>query len=160
MKMEKTKSLEELQNIVIGLRKNKKKIVFTNGCFDLLHLGHVRSLRKAKSLGDVLIVGINSDRSVRKLKGVKRPLFSEKERAEVLSSLECIDFITVFKEATPGRVISLLKPDIHVKSSDYRAEELPEKKIVESYGGKVVITEEVKGISTTRLIQKILKHYS
>jgi len=152
----KVKSIRELSKIVNRRRENKI-IVFTNGCFDLLHMGHVRYLKKAKSLGDILIVGINSDNSVRKIKGKKRPITPEKERAEIIASLGCVDYVTIFNDTTPNKVIKILKPDIHVKGGDYKINEVPESKIVESYGGKTIILGKVKNKSTKNIIEKILR---
>jgi len=157
---EKIKGLGELQIIRKKLQEEGKKVVFTNGCFDLLHIGHVRYLEEARAQGDILIVGVNSDSSVRKLKGSKRPLVPEKERIELLAALQVTDYLLLFAEATPEKVISLLQPDVHVKGGDYQKEELPEAKIVESYGGKVVLVNEVKGYSTSNLVQTIAEKYA
>jgi D-beta-D-heptose 7-phosphate kinase/D-beta-D-heptose 1-phosphate adenosyltransferase len=157
---EKIKNLSQLKKIVEKLKKENKKIIFTNGCFDLLHIGHIRYLQEAKKLGDCLIVALNSDNSVRKLKGEKRPLVPEEERAEIISSLSCVDYVIIFEELTPENIILNLKPHIQVKGGDYKIEDIPERKIVESYGGKVMIVPEVKGYSTTNLVEKILEQYS
>lgn len=132
-----------------------ERIVFTNGCFDLIHAGHVRYLRQARALGDCLVIGLNSDASVRRLKGPARPLMSEQDRAEVLSALECVTFITLFSEDTPVETISVLRPDIHVKGGDYDVEALPETPVVRSYGGEVVILPFVEGRSTSDLIRRL-----
>ncbi|MBI4432620.1 MAG: D-glycero-beta-D-manno-heptose 1-phosphate adenylyltransferase [Candidatus Omnitrophica bacterium] len=137
------------------LRKKNKKIVFTNGCFDLLHVGHIRYLAGAKALGDVLVVGLNSDRSVRALKGVGRPLTPENERAEVLAALEAVDFITLFSEATPEKLIHAVRPDVLVKGGDWKKKDIVGSGFVESCGGRVLSLAYVPGRSTTRLIQKI-----
>jgi len=155
----KIQRLKDLKQIVGILKKQGKKIVFTNGCFDLLHIGHVRYLQEAKSLGDILIVAINSDESVRKIKGKGRPITPADERAEILAALECVDYVTIFHETLPNRLIEDLKPDIHVKGGDYSINELPEAKIVKSYGGKVVITNKVKNRSTTKIIEYIKKTF-
>ncbi len=147
-------SLEELLKI-LNREERGKKIVFTNGCFDLIHLGHVRYLKKAKTFGDVLIVGLNSDSSVKRLKGKSRPIMPQTARAEVLAALNPVDYVVIFNEDTPERLISLIKPDVHVKGGDYEGKELPEKSLVESYGGEVVIVDEEEGYSTTSLIEKI-----
>lgn len=152
---EKIKTLSKLKLIVEKMRKEGKKIVFTNGCFDLLHRGHIRYLRRAKALGDALIVGLNSDQSVRAIKGKTRPLLPQAERAEILSALEFVDYIIIFKEPSPASLILRLKPDLQVKGGNYRKEEVREKEAVESYGGKVVVVKEEKGYSTTNLIEKI-----
>lgn len=146
----------EITSIVRNLKTGGAKIVFTNGCFDILHLGHVRYLREAKKLGDVLIVGLNSDDSVQVLKGKDRPYLSEMERAEILASLECVDYVTIFSEQTPDKLIKLIKPDFHVKGGDYKISKLPERKLVEALGGKVVVIPPIEGRSTTNIIERIL----
>jgi rfaE bifunctional protein nucleotidyltransferase chain/domain len=156
---EKIKERENLRRILEDLRKEGKRIVFTNGCFDLLHAGHVRYLKQARALGDILVVGINSDPSVRGLKGPLRPILPLGERAEILSSLECVDFITVFDEPTPLEVISLLKPHVLVKGGDWTKEAIVGKEVVEGSGGKVVILPFVQGASTSNLIETVLKRY-
>lgn len=157
---EKIKTLPELLSIRERMRAEGKKVVFTNGCFDLLHIGHIRYLAEAKSQGDVLFVGVNSDSSVRKLKGDKRPLVKAVERAELLAALESCDYITIFNELTPESLIRALQPDVHVKGGDYRKEDLPEAKLVESYGGEVVLVNLILDHSTTDLIKVILERYS
>ena len=131
------------------------RVVFTNGCFDILHAGHVRYLAECKSMGDRLIVGINSDASVRRLKGEMRPYCPQEERAALLEALEVVDDVVVFEEDTPCEIIRALKPDIHVKGSDYRASEMPETPIVHGYGGLVVIVERADTRSTSRLAQML-----
>src|SRR3990167_9781605 len=131
------------------LHSQGKQIVTTNGCFDLLHVGHVRILQAARQLGDVLIVGINSDESVRKLKGPQRPITKQSDRAEILASLSCVDFVTIFVEDTPIEFLKVVKPSIHVKGSDYRPEDLAEKPIVESFGGQLKLLELVPNYSTS-----------
>lgn len=135
--------------------KAKKTIVFTNGCFDLLHLGHIRYLARARALGDVLVVGLNSDTSVRRLKGAGRPIVGAAERAEVLAALESVDYIVIFDEATPERLIREIKPDIQVKGGDYLPSEIPEREVLEAQGGKLVLVPEETGHSTTNLIKRI-----
>ena len=132
-----------------------KKIVFTNGCFDILHVGHVRYLTAAKNFGDVLIVGLNTDESVRKLKGSTRPVNNQDDRAEVLLGLKAVDHVIFFGEDTAENLIAELQPDIYVKGGDYTLATLPEAKIVQSYGGKVELVNLVEGKSTTKIIQKI-----
>jgi glycerol-3-phosphate cytidylyltransferase len=149
-------SLEELIKL-LNSKERKSKVVFTNGCFDLIHLGHVRYLKEAKNLGDVLVVGVNSDESVRGLKGEGRPILPQEARAEIVSSFSFVDYVVIFGEKTPEKLISLLKPDIHVKGGDYRKKEIPERRIVESYGGKVVLVDLIEGYSTTSIIEKIKK---
>ena len=138
-------------------KKDGKKVVFTNGCFDILHRGHVTYLNEAKRQGDILVVGVNSDASVKKLKGESRPINSEYDRAFVLDGLKAVDYTVIFGEDTPEDLIACLKPSVHVKGGDYKKEDLPETKIVESYGGKVVILNFVEGKSTTNIIEKINK---
>lgn len=145
------------KKLVEKLKKQNKKIVFTNGCFDILHVGHLRYLIEAKKLGDVLIVGVNSDDSVKRLKGEKRPINCEEERLEMLSGLKPVDYVIPFYEDTPEKLITELKPSIHVKGGDYLKEDLPETKIVESYGGEVKILPFVEGKSTTKILEKINK---
>ena len=136
-------------------KKDGKKVVFTNGCFDILHRGHVTYLNEAKRQGDILVVGVNSDASAKKLKGESRPINSEYDRAFVLDGLKAVDYTVIFGEDTPEDLIACLKPSVHVKGGDYKKEDLPETKIVESYGGEVVILNFVEGKSTTNIINKI-----
>ena len=156
---EKIKGGEDLRKITEGLKAKGKRIVFTNGCFDLLHIGHIRYLEEAKSLGDILVVGVNSDQSVRNLKGPERPILPEEERAEILSSLGCVDYITVFDELTPLELISSLQPHILVKGGDWTKETTVGKEVVERSGGEMVILPFVEGASTSNLIETILKRY-
>lgn len=156
---EKIKERKDLRRIIEDLKKNGKRIVFTNGCFDLLHVGHIRYLEKGKSLGDVLVVGVNSDQSVRILKGPKRPILPEGERAEILSGLGCVDYITLFDEPTPLELISSLQPHILVKGGDWTKETTVGKEVVERSGGEVVIIPFIEGSSTSNLIETILKRY-
>ena len=156
---EKIKEREELQRIIKGLKIKGKRIVFTNGCFDLLHVGHVRYLEQAKSLGDVLVVGINGDRSVQDLKGPRRPILPVEERAEILSGLGCIDYITVFDEPTPFELISVLQPNVLVKGGDWAREKIVGGEVVEGAGGEVVTIPFVEGSSTTNIIETILERY-
>ena len=137
-----------------------KKIVFTNGCFDLLHAGHVKYLQKARALGDLLILGLNSDASVRRLKGEKRPLIGEDERGHILAALDCIDYVVIFEEDTPLELISALKPHILAKGGDYTPEGVVGKDLVESYGGRVELVSFVDGKSTTNIIERVLERYS
>ncbi len=148
-------SLPALQKIVRRLKKKRKKIVFTNGCFDLLHAGHISLLRKAKSLGDVLIVGLNTDRTVRKLKGKGRPIVPEKDRALVLSSLRDVDYVVLFSEPTPQNLIQKLSPDVLVKGADYKNSQIVGADWVLSNGGKVVRIPLVKGKSSTSFLRKL-----
>ena len=137
------------------LKNASKKIVFTNGCFDIIHVGHVRYLQAAKDLGDVLIVGLNTDTSVKKLKGDSRPINNESDRAEVLLALKSVNHVVLFDEQTAENLIAEIKPDIYVKGGDYTLETLPEAKIVQSYGGRVEFIPMVAGKSTTNVINKI-----
>jgi rfaE bifunctional protein nucleotidyltransferase chain/domain len=155
----KIKSIEQLEGIVEELKLGGQSVVFSNGCFDILHVGHIRYLEEAKKLGDVLIIGLNSDSSTRLLKGENRPIMDEKDRAEVLCALECIDYVTIFSDKTPETLIERLKPDIHVKGGDYRLEDLPEKDVVMGYGGKVILLDVVEGKSTKLIIERIKKRY-
>jgi D-beta-D-heptose 7-phosphate kinase/D-beta-D-heptose 1-phosphate adenosyltransferase len=139
------------------LRAAGKRIVFTNGCFDLLHVGHLRYLQQARALGDVLVLGLNTDASVRRLKGPSRPILPEDERAELLAGLACVDHVTLFDEPLPNDTLSALRPHLHVKGGDYEAEQLPETPLVRALGGDVVIMPLVEGRSTTSLIQRILE---
>jgi D-beta-D-heptose 7-phosphate kinase/D-beta-D-heptose 1-phosphate adenosyltransferase len=156
---EKIKKREELRRGVEALRAKGKRMVFTNGCFDLLHVGHIRYLEQAKALGDILIVGINSDRSVQALKGPLRPILPVEDRAEILSGLGCIDYITVFDEPTPLELITLLKPQVLVKGGDWTKEAVVGSEVVEGLGGKVVLLPFVEGSSTSNLIETILKRH-
>ncbi len=153
-------SQRDMQKKVKQLQENGKKVVFTNGVFDILHVGHLTYLEEARELGDVLIVGVNSDRSVKTNKGDKRPINSEKNRAEMLLGLKFVDFTVIFDEKTPENLLDLLKPDIHVKGGDYKKEDLPETEIVEKNGGEVKILSFVDNISTTEIINKIIDVYS
>ena len=138
-----------------GREKRNGRVVFTNGCFDLLHPGHVQSLEAARALGDILIVGINSDRSTRELKGEGRPILPELERAEVLAGLECVDGVVIFDEKTPQQIIGNLVPDVLVKGSDWPADQIVGREEVEAAGGKVVLAPVVPGYSTTAILQKV-----
>ncbi|MFH1386455.1 MAG: D-glycero-beta-D-manno-heptose-7-phosphate kinase [bacterium] len=152
----KIKLRSEIGPIAKQLKNEGARIIFTNGCFDLLHLGHVRYLREAKKLGDILIIGVNSDTSVTALKGKPRPYVSELERAEILASLECVNYVVLFSELRPDNLIKTIQPHIHVKGGDYKVGNLPEKKLVESLGGKVIVIPPIEGRSTTNIVAKIL----
>jgi D-beta-D-heptose 7-phosphate kinase/D-beta-D-heptose 1-phosphate adenosyltransferase len=140
-----------------ALRSRDKTIVFTNGCFDLLHSGHVRYLEEAKRMGDILVVAINNDASVRRLKGASRPIMGEGDRARIVAALQCVDYVTLFPQDTPVDLVRSLQPDIYVKGSDYRLEDLPEAAIVLAYGGKVNLVPLVAGVSTSCIIDRIKK---
>lgn len=159
MSMKKILPKEDLKRELDRLRGAGKRIVFTNGCFDILHVGHARYLKEAKKLGDVLVLALNSDSSVRGLKGEKRPLVPENERAEVVASLESVDYVTLFSEATPLALITYLRPDVLVKGGDWAEENVVGREAVQSWGGRVAIIPEVKGSSTTNIIEKIRKVY-
>ena len=137
--------------------RREKKIVFTNGCFDIIHAGHVRYLTAAKNFGDVLIVGLNDDESVRRLKGASRPINSQDDRAEVLLGLKAVDHVIFFGEQTAENLIAEVKPDVYVKGGDYTLDTLPEAKIVQRYGGRVEFVNLVAGRSTTKIVEKILE---
>ena len=150
---------EKLKEELGRLRKEGKKIIFTNGCFDILHAGHVRYLKEAKKIGDILIVAINSDSSVRAIKGDKRPLIPEDERADMVASLESVDYVTIFHEPTPLELIEYLQPHIIVKGGNWAEEEVVGRESVEKWGGMVVIVPEIMGASTSGIIEKIIKVY-
>jgi rfaE bifunctional protein nucleotidyltransferase chain/domain len=156
---EKIKARKDLLGIIKQLKAKRKRIVFTNGCFDLLHIGHVRYLEKAKGMGNVLVVGVNSDTSVRKLKGPQRPILPEEERAEILSSLECVDYVTLFSEKDPLKLITSLHPDVLVKGGDWTKDQIVGREVVERSGGEVAIIPFVGKASTSNLIETILKRY-
>jgi rfaE bifunctional protein nucleotidyltransferase chain/domain len=136
-------------------KRNGRRIVFTNGCFDLLHPGHIGSLEQARALGDALVVGINSDASVRRLKGAGRPVLPERERAEILGAMECVDAVVIFDEPTPREVIARLLPDVLVKGGDWPGDQIVGREEVEAAGGRVVSVPVVAGYSTTEILRKI-----
>ncbi len=150
---------KKLAGILAGLRKKGQKIVFTNGCFDLLHVGHVRYLNKAKQQGDVLVVALNTDASVRKLKGPHRPLVPQRERAEILGGLAAVDYVTLFGEETPADIIEELQPQILVKGADYKVKDIVGNDFMKKTGGRVVRIPLAKGQSTTSLINDIVRKY-
>ena len=140
----------------ITTEKSKgSRIVLANGCFDVLHAGHIRYLKGARSLGDVLVVAINADSQVAKLKGEGRPIVADRERAELVASLEAVDWVTIFDEPTVTELLLLLKPDVHAKGTDYTEETVPERDVVRSYGGSVAIVGDPKNHSTTELMEKV-----
>ena len=149
-------SRERLADVIRSLQSTGKKIVFTNGVFDILHRGHVEYLNRAKTLGDVLIVAVNSDASVKKIKGDSRPIVGEEDRAFIISNLKCVDYVCVFNEETPYETIRLLQPDVLVKGADWKIENVVGRDIVEGRGGKVVTIEYLDGKSTTNIIKRIL----
>ena len=144
----------KISEIVTSLKAKGKKIVFTNGCFDILHVGHVRYLKEAKALGDILILGLNSDCSVKSLKGSNRPINNESDRAEVLSALKAIDYVVIFDEKTAENIVGEVKPDIYAKGGDYSIDTLPEAKIVAEHSGKTVLLQLVDGKSSTNIINR------
>jgi D-beta-D-heptose 7-phosphate kinase/D-beta-D-heptose 1-phosphate adenosyltransferase len=158
---EKIKGREELKKILADHQKAGKKIVFTNGCYDLIHVGHVRYLKEAKSHGDILVVAVNSDSSVQKLKGEKRPLIPEQERAEVLSALSCVDYVMIFDEVDPHNIISYFKPDVLVKGGDWTVDTIIGRDVVEASGGKVISLPYIEGdfSSTSKIIERIVERY-
>lgn len=153
--MKRVLNREEASKLIEDLKKQGKQVVFTNGCFDILHVGHMTYLEEAKEFGDYLFVGVNSDESVKRLKGPTRPINSEDDRAELLAGLKAVDYTVIFIEDTPVELIGELKPSIHVKGGDYKKEDLPETKVVESYGGRVEIVSLVEGKSTSNVVKKI-----
>jgi len=152
---DKIKNLAALKKIIAGLKKSGKKIVFTNGCFDLMHFGHAKYLEDAKRKGDILVVAVNSDSSIRKIKGRNRPIIEEKNRLRMMAALESVDFVLIFSEENPLRVIKALKPDILVKGADWDKNNIVGSDFVASYGGRVSTIKLVQGLSTTTLIHKI-----
>ena len=146
---------KDLQTLLKKLRDEKKTIVTTNGCFDILHVGHVRYLVKTKSFADVMIVALNSDKSVRSIKGPDRPINNENDRAEILNALSCVDYVVLFDEDSPAGLLAEIKPDVHTKGADYTVETLPEAKIIMDAGGRIEFISFVEGKSTTSLIDKI-----
>lgn len=153
----KVKTLEELAALRAAWSESGKTVVWTNGCFDLLHVGHIRSFRDAKALGDILIVGLNSDESARAIKGDSRPIVNQAERAEVIAALEMVDYVTIFDEPTPVAALSRIRPDIHCKSAEYAdgAKPMPERETVLRYGGRVEILPVHSAPSTTELIGRM-----
>jgi rfaE bifunctional protein nucleotidyltransferase chain/domain len=157
--MKKILTWKELKREVERLRGEGKKIAFTNGCFDILHVGHVRYLREARKTADLLILALNSDASVRTLKGEKRPLVPQTDRAEVVASLMSVDYVTLFDEATPLRLIEYLRPDVLVKGRDWQEDQIVGRDAVRSWGGRVVICAMTEGASTTNIVEKVLQVY-
>jgi D-beta-D-heptose 7-phosphate kinase/D-beta-D-heptose 1-phosphate adenosyltransferase len=153
----KIKVLDELEEILNGHRKENKKIVFTNGCFDILHVGHIEYLKFSRRQGDVLVIGLNTDRSVREQKGDKRPFVSEDERARLISALEDVGYVILFDELTPEKLIRRIKPDVLVKGEDWKEKGVVGREFVESYGGKVILAPFVNDVSTTDIVSRILE---
>ena len=152
-------SPKDLHPVLTDLRQQGKRIVFTNGCFDLLHPGHISTLLQARALGDVLVVGLNSDESVKRLKGRKRPILNQTERATILAALEAIDYVTIFDDDTPRTLILQLRPDVLVKGGDWSTEAIVGKEEVEAWGGKVALIPYQEGNSTTNIIERVLVAY-
>jgi rfaE bifunctional protein nucleotidyltransferase chain/domain len=155
----KIKNHDELAEIIADMHSAGKKVVFTNGCFDIIHTGHVRYLEVARSFGDCLVVAINSDASVRKIKGEKRPIMSEKERAELMAALAVVDYVTIFEEEDPHHVITELLPDVLVKGGDWAPDEIIGRDVVVDNGGKVYTVPYIEGASTTGVIERVVKKY-
>jgi D-beta-D-heptose 7-phosphate kinase/D-beta-D-heptose 1-phosphate adenosyltransferase len=152
---EKLLSVEGLKSFGRLQREQGKRVVFTNGCFDLLHVGHVSYLEEAAAMGDTLVVGLNSDSSVRSLKGPDRPVISESDRAAMLAAMQCVDAVVIFDDATPHRLLHALRPDVLVKGGTYTTEEVVGREIVQAYGGEVRVTNVVDGISTTQIVRSL-----
>ncbi len=155
----KVRSPRAAARLAASARRRKGKVVFTNGCFDLIHVGHIRYLRRARALGDLLIVGVNSDASLRRIKGSTRPIVPHVERAEIISALECVDCVTLFEEEDPLELIQAIRPDILVKGGDWPEDQIVGADFVKEQGGKVVRIPLVPGASTTSIIERILTHY-
>jgi len=155
----KIQDLRKLKNLISCLKAQRKKIVFTNGCFDLLHYGHVKYLQDAKKKGDILVVGINSDISVKRIKGKSRPVVNEKDRLRLVAALESVDYIVLFKEDTPLKIIKFIKPDVLIKGADWNKNNIVGRDFVLSYGGRVSTIKFVKGYTTSNLIKKIAKRF-
>ncbi|MFN3534022.1 MAG: D-glycero-beta-D-manno-heptose 1-phosphate adenylyltransferase [Desulfatiglandales bacterium] len=156
----KIKSMAEAIEEIHKVKSESKKVVFTNGCFDILHMGHVRYLSEARDLGDFLVVGLNSDESIRKIKGPKRPIQDERSRAEVLAGLSFVDMVVLFSDETPLSLILALRPDVLVKGGDWKLDEIVGAKEVWGWGGKVEVIPYLKGYSTSDVIDRILKGHS
>lgn len=145
----------DLADALAGERAAGRTIAFANGCFDVLHVGHLRYLQDAARQADVLVVGINGDQSVRELKGAGRPVMNEAERAELISAIRGVSYVTIFRDRSPGRLIGDLKPDVHCKGTDYTPDSVPEAEVVRSYGGRVAIVGDAKGHSTSDMLEKM-----
>ena len=156
---DKIKTQDELKPILYKLKKEGKKVVFTNGCFDILHVGHIRYLKEAKGYGDILIVAVNSDLSVKSIKGDKRPIVSQSERAEVVAALEMVDYVIMFDEDTPYNIIKKLQPDVLIKGGDWTVDKIVGRDIVEARGGKVIAIPFIEGASTTGIVERVLEKY-
>ena len=155
---EKIKDLTVLTKLVSEHKNKGEKVVFTNGCYDLLHIGHIRCFQESKALGEILIVALNSDRSIKALKGPSRPIIPEEERAEIIAAMEHVDYVTIFDQEDPLEVISTVKPAVLVKGGDWSMDTIVGRNVVESYGGTVVALPMIPGVSTSRIIEDILSH--
>jgi len=153
--LKKRHGLTHLKALIDKEKKKGKRIVLANGCFDLIHVGHIRYLKESRALGDILVVALNSDTSVRKLKGKGRPILSEEERVEIISSFYFVDYVIVFKEPNVEKILLTLKPHVHAKGSDYTEESVPERETVLSYGGEIAITGGPKVKNTSAIFQRI-----
>ncbi|MBU1086494.1 MAG: D-glycero-beta-D-manno-heptose 1-phosphate adenylyltransferase [Candidatus Omnitrophica bacterium] len=153
----KIKTLSSLAKIIAKHKKAKQKIVFTNGCFDIMHRGHVNYLQTAKKKGDILVVGLNSDASIRKIKGKFRPINCQLDRSEVIAALASVDYVTIFTQETPLELIKTIKPDILVKGADWKTSDIVGADVLKQYGGKIAREKFLNGYSTTKLIEKIAK---
>jgi D-glycero-beta-D-manno-heptose 1-phosphate adenylyltransferase len=160
MSFGKIKTLQEIIPLRARMREDGKKLVFTNGCFDILHIGHVRYLNQARAMGDALIVGINSDHSVREIKGPSRPIVSEEERAEVVASLACVDYTFIFDDPTPKGIVEAIVPDVLVKGADWDISRIVGRDTVEGAGGMVLNIPVVEGSSTTEIIQRVIERFA
>lgn len=145
----------ELKALLENIKKEGKTLAVTNGCFDILHVGHVRYLNMSSKQADYLMVLLNSDKSVRAIKGETRPINKQEDRAEVLSALNCVDFVMFFDENSPAKLLEEIKPDVYTKGADYNLENLPEAKSIQSYGGKIAFIDLVEGVSTTKILEKL-----
>ncbi|MBU1042896.1 MAG: D-glycero-beta-D-manno-heptose 1-phosphate adenylyltransferase [Candidatus Omnitrophica bacterium] len=151
----KIKTLPSLTKIIAKHKQAKQKIVFTNGCFDIMHRGHVNYLQTAKQKGDILVVGLNSDASIRKIKGKSRPINCQLDRSEVIAALASVDYVTIFNQDTPLELIKAIKPDVLVKGADWKASDIVGADVLKQYGGKIAREKFLSGYSTTKLIEKI-----
>ncbi len=155
MTTKKIKSPEQLKRIIAARKKRKEKIAFTNGCFDILHPGHISYLEQASKKGDVFVVALNTDSSVRRIKGPLRPIMPLKDRQRVMAALECVDYITSFNEPTPLKIITMLKPNFIIKGADWKVKDIVGRDVVSAYGGKAIAIKYIKGYSTSDIINKI-----
>jgi len=159
MSKDKIVALSKCKSLSSRLKSRKKKIVFTNGCFDIIHIGHVKYLERAKALGDVLIVGVNSDSSMKKIKGSKRPIMGQDDRAGIVAGLESVDYVAIFNETTPFKLIRSIRPDVLVKGADWKPRKIVGADFIGSYGGKTISIPLVKGKSTSLILHKIINKF-